>query len=115
MTHPTGESESDALRFDFDRRLMPSFAASWSRPMRDCWRTANSMTLRQSVFGHSWLDTRALHPEFAGVSRVWRRGMQTEERFLDFGFEKWPAYLDILSGTSLRRGSRDAPVKGTIS
>ena len=22
MTHPTGESESDALRFDFDRRLM---------------------------------------------------------------------------------------------
>jgi hypothetical protein len=25
MTHPTGESESDALRFDFDRRLMLQF------------------------------------------------------------------------------------------
>jgi adenylate cyclase len=36
----------------------------------------------------SWLHIRTLHPEFAGVSRVWRRGMQTEERFLDFGFEK---------------------------
>jgi hypothetical protein len=42
----------------------------------------------------AWLHIRTLHPEFAGVSRVWRRGMQTEERFLDFGFEKWPAYLD---------------------
>ena len=42
----------------------------------------------------SWLHIRTLHPEFAGVSRVWRRGMQTEERFLDFGFEKWPAYLN---------------------
>jgi adenylate cyclase len=42
----------------------------------------------------SWLHIRTLHPEFAGVSRVWRRGMQTEERFLDFGFENWPAYLN---------------------
>ena len=33
----------------------------------------------------AWLHIRTLHPEFAGVSRVWRRGMQTEERFLDFG------------------------------
>jgi adenylate cyclase len=41
----------------------------------------------------SWLHIRTLHPEFAGVSRIWRRGMQTEERFLDFGFEKLPAYL----------------------
>jgi adenylate cyclase len=42
----------------------------------------------------AWLHIRTLHPEFAGVSRIWRRGMQTEERFLDFGFEKWPAYLN---------------------
>ena len=28
MTHPTGESESDALRFDFDRRLMLQFRGS---------------------------------------------------------------------------------------
>jgi adenylate cyclase len=42
----------------------------------------------------SWLHIRTLHPEFAGVSRVWRRGMQTEERFLDFGFEQWPAYVN---------------------
>jgi adenylate cyclase len=42
----------------------------------------------------SWLHIRALHPEFAGVSRIWRRGMQTQERFLDFGFERLPAYLN---------------------
>jgi adenylate cyclase len=42
----------------------------------------------------AWLHIRTLHPEFAGVSRVWRRGIQIEERFLDFGFEKWPAYLN---------------------
>jgi len=42
----------------------------------------------------SWLHIRTLHPEFAGVSRIWRRGMQTEQRFLDFGFEKLPAYLN---------------------
>src|SRR3954466_11182483 len=28
MTHPTGESESDALRLDFDRRLMLQFRGS---------------------------------------------------------------------------------------
>ena len=28
MTHPTGESELDALRFDFDRRLMLQFRGS---------------------------------------------------------------------------------------
>ena len=42
----------------------------------------------------AWLHIRTLHPEFAGVSRVWRRGIQTEERFLDFGFEAWPAYVN---------------------
>jgi adenylate cyclase len=42
----------------------------------------------------SWLHIRTLHPEFAGVSRIWRRGMQTEERFLEFCFEKLPAYLN---------------------
>jgi len=44
----------------------------------------------------AWLHIRTLHPEFAGVSRIWRRGLQTEERFLDFGFEKWPTYLNSL-------------------
>ena len=41
----------------------------------------------------SWLHIRTLHPEFAGMSRIWRRGMAIEERILEFGFEKTPAYL----------------------
>jgi hypothetical protein len=42
----------------------------------------------------SWLHIRALRPEFAGVSRIWRRGAQIEERFLDHGFEKTAVYLN---------------------
>jgi adenylate cyclase len=42
----------------------------------------------------SWLHIRALRPEFAGVSRIWRRGQKIEERFLDHGFEKTAAYLN---------------------
>jgi hypothetical protein len=42
----------------------------------------------------AWLHIRTLHPEFAGVSRIWRRDMHTQKRFLDFGFEKLPAYLN---------------------
>jgi hypothetical protein len=38
MAYPAGESESDALRLDFERR----FAAPWSRLTRNCWHTANS-------------------------------------------------------------------------
>jgi len=44
MAHPTGESKDGVLKLDFDRRLMLSFVGPWSRPMRDCWRTANSTT-----------------------------------------------------------------------
>jgi hypothetical protein len=29
MANPTGESESDAVWLDFDRRLMLSFAVPW--------------------------------------------------------------------------------------
>jgi hypothetical protein len=46
------------------------------------------------LLSRAWLHIRTLHPEFPGVSRVWRRGMQAEARFLDFGFENWPAYLN---------------------
>jgi adenylate cyclase len=42
----------------------------------------------------AWLHVRTLHPEFAGVSRLWRRGMKIEERYLDFGFEKTPVFLN---------------------
>jgi hypothetical protein len=42
MVHPTGESESDALRLDFDRRLLPQFRDSSSREMK---------RLRKAVLG----------------------------------------------------------------
>jgi adenylate cyclase len=42
----------------------------------------------------SWFHIRALRPEFAGVSRIWRRGEKIEEHFLDHGFEKTPAWLN---------------------
>jgi hypothetical protein len=42
----------------------------------------------------SWFHIRALRPEYAGVSRIWRRGEKTEERFLGHGFEQTAAYLN---------------------
>ncbi len=42
----------------------------------------------------SWLHIRALHPEFAGVSRLWKRGAAgIEERYLEYGYETQPVYL----------------------
>ena len=45
MANPAGESESGALRLDFDRRLICSFAAPSSPLMRDCLPIAN-LTMR---------------------------------------------------------------------
>jgi adenylate cyclase len=41
----------------------------------------------------AWLHIRALHPQFGGVSRVWRPGRPLEQRYLDHGIEKTDAYL----------------------
>jgi adenylate cyclase len=40
------------------------------------------------------LHQRAFHPQYRGVSRVWRRGEPLEERFLDHGIEKTAIYLE---------------------
>jgi len=40
----------------------------------------------------SWLHLRALHPQYAGVSRLWTREAGTRETFLDHGFEHTPTY-----------------------
>ncbi len=42
----------------------------------------------------AWLHNRALHPQYKGVTRVWKRGETLVERYLDHGFEKTPAYLN---------------------
>ena len=41
----------------------------------------------------SWLHLRALHPQYAGVSRLWTREAGTKETFLDHGFELTRTYL----------------------
>src|SRR5580704_3532475 len=40
------------------------------------------------------LHQRAFHPQYRGVSRVWRPGQPLDERFLDHGIEKTRTYLD---------------------
>ena len=44
MARPAGESDSDALRLDFDRRLKLDSTVPASPPMPDCWHIASSMT-----------------------------------------------------------------------
>jgi adenylate cyclase len=41
----------------------------------------------------SWLHLRALHPQYAGLSRIWTREAGAVERFLDHGFELTKIYL----------------------
>jgi len=41
----------------------------------------------------SWLHIRALHPQYAGLSRIWTRKDGAVERFLDHGFEQTNTYL----------------------
>ncbi len=41
----------------------------------------------------SWLHLRALHPQYAGVSRVWTKEGGGKETFLNHGFEHTKTYL----------------------
>lgn len=40
------------------------------------------------------LHQRAFHPQYRGVSRIWRRGEPMEEKFLDHGIERTATYLE---------------------
>ena len=43
MAHPAGETESDAARLNFDRRLKLEFKVPVSRPMLGCLPIASLM------------------------------------------------------------------------
>src|ERR1700747_1468083 len=45
------------------------------------------------LLDRSWLHTRALHPQYAGMARLWTRETGIEERYLDHGFEETRTYL----------------------
>jgi adenylate cyclase len=40
------------------------------------------------------LHQRAFHPQYRGVSRIWRPGQELEEKFLDHGIEKTATYIE---------------------
>lgn len=67
----------------------------FARDNRELFEKFCALVVESGVpLARSWLHLRTLHPEFAGVSRVWRRGTALEERILEFGFEKTPVYLN---------------------
>jgi hypothetical protein len=45
------------------------------------------------LLDRSWLHIRALHPQYAGMARLWTRETGIEERYLDHGFEETRTYL----------------------
>ena len=57
----------------------------------------------------AWLHIRTLHPEFAGVSQVWRRGMQIEERFSRLWLRE-VASLSEQSCPACRRAEKALPL-----
>ena len=40
------------------------------------------------------LHLRALHPQYRGVSRIWRPGQPLDERYLDHGIERTATYIE---------------------
>ena len=44
--------------------------------------------------GRVSLHLRALHPQYRGVSRIWRPGEKLHERFMDHGIEKTATYIE---------------------
>ncbi|MBV8888299.1 MAG: adenylate/guanylate cyclase domain-containing protein [Alphaproteobacteria bacterium] len=52
------------------------------------------------------MHLRALHPQYRGVSRVWRPGQPVEERFMDHGIEQTAVYLNSPVAAVVERGER---------
>ena len=42
----------------------------------------------------AYLHLRALHPQYRGVSRIWKPGEPLAERFIDYAIEKTATYID---------------------
>ncbi|HTV89073.1 MAG TPA: adenylate/guanylate cyclase domain-containing protein [Stellaceae bacterium] len=42
----------------------------------------------------STLHLRALHPDYRGIARIWKRGAPLAERFMDHGIEKTATYIE---------------------
>jgi len=45
------------------------------------------------LLNRSWLHIRALHPQYAGMARLWTRETGIEERYLHHGLEETSTYL----------------------
>ncbi|TMJ56720.1 MAG: hypothetical protein E6G81_13575 [Alphaproteobacteria bacterium] len=42
----------------------------------------------------AYLHLRALHPQYRGVSRIWKPGEPLAERFIDYAIEKTATYIE---------------------
>jgi len=52
------------------------------------------------------LHQRAFHPQYRGVSRIWRPGEKMEEKFLDHGIEKTATYIESPVRLVVEEGQR---------
>jgi adenylate cyclase len=75
----TGWLESEARFFDTNREVFERFCVKLSE--------------LGVPLDRSWLHLRTLHPEYAGMTRLWRRESGVEARYLDHGFEGTSTYL----------------------
>ncbi len=75
----TGWLESEARFFDTNQEVFERFCVKLSE--------------LGVPLDRSWLHLRTLHPEYAGMTRLWRRESGVEARYLDHGFEGTSTYL----------------------
>ncbi len=59
----------------------------------DLFRRFCEQVMAVAPLQRSWLHTRALHPQYAGVSRLWKKETGAKETFLSHGFERTRTYL----------------------
>jgi adenylate cyclase len=69
-----------------DGRFLPDNTALFTEL---CERLATILPLDRAT-----LHLRALHPDYRGVARIWRRGQELQERFMDHGIEKTGTYIE---------------------
>jgi hypothetical protein len=87
MANPTGESESDAVRLDFDRRLMLQFRGS----VYNDWLDTDGRRIKWRPFKQARAFVRTL--EFKN-SREWRAYSKSDERPADIPSDPALVYVD---------------------
>src|SRR5262245_14422829 len=95
-------------RFQHMRRWLATKARFLDTNTEVFERFCAELVAQKVPLDRSWLHIRTLHPQFAGMTRLWQREAALEERYLDHDFETGNTYLTspIRFAVEKREGGR---------